>query len=140
MKTKKPYIIHHTSYLIHYTSYIIYIMLLSCSAPDKIGALDLVRWRSDRGGCEGKRVMQEADFKTIEKEILAKHIDEVTHLLGRPDIHQLGSRDQKYYVYFFEKGDHCQDITKKSISKKVILRFNAIGLLAEITYQTKPLE
>ncbi|WP_206019640.1 hypothetical protein [Runella sp. SP2] len=107
--------------------------------PDKIGTLDLKKWRSDRGGCEGIRKNQLGDFKKIEAQLLKKHIDEVGQLLGRPDIHQLAGRDQKFYVYFFEKGPHCNDITKKSEGPKVILRFNAIGYLAEVTHQTKPL-
>lgn len=114
--------------------------LFSCTAPENIGALNLVQWRSDRGGCDGKRISQIADFKSIEKELLAKHIDILTQSLGRPDIQQLATRDRKLYVYFFEKGPHCDDITKKSDAKKVILHFNAVGLLSEITYQSKPLE
>lgn len=120
--------------------YFVFITLVACSsAPDRIGGLDLIKWRSDRGGCKDSRKAQMGDFKKIEKEIMGKHIDEVGQILGRPDIHQLGTRDQKFYVYFFEKGFHCNDIKQKSEAQKVILRFNAIGYLAEITYQTKPL-
>ncbi|MFN8345139.1 MAG: hypothetical protein U0X91_09050 [Spirosomataceae bacterium] len=112
----------------------------SCtSAPDRIGTLDLVKWRSDRGGCKDVRKTMEADFRNIEKDILGKHIDEVGQMFGRPDIHQLGSRDQKFYVYFLGKGPHCSDITQKSEAQKVILRFNAVGLLSEITFQARPL-
>lgn len=112
----------------------------SCtSAPDRIGNLDLVKWRSDRGGCKDVRKTLEGDFRKIESEILGRHIDEVGQLLGRPDIHQLGGRDQKFYVYFLEKGVHCNDITQKSEAQKVILRFNAVGLLSEITFQARPL-
>lgn len=116
------------------------IYTFSCSsAPERIGTLDLVKWRSDRGGCKDVRKTLEADFKKIEKDILGKHIDEVGHMFGRPDIHQLGGRDQKFYVYFLEKGTHCDDITQKSEAQKVILRFNAVGLLSEITFQARPL-
>ncbi len=113
---------------------------LSCSpAPDKLGSLDLVKWRSDRGGCKNVRSTLEKDFVKIQNEILGKHIDEVGYIFGRPDIQQLGSRDQKFYVYFLEKGIHCDDITQKSAAQKVILRFNAVGLLSEITFQARPL-
>lgn len=119
---------------------VLLLAMTNCAAPpDKIGALDLKKWRSDRGGCEGLRKDQLADFKKIETQLLNKHIDEVGQLLGRPDIHQLGGRDQKFYVYFFEKGPHCSDIAKKSEGPKVILRFNSIGFLAEVIHQTKPL-
>jgi hypothetical protein len=99
----------------------------------------LVKWRSDRGGCKDVRKTLTGDFSKIESEILGKPIDEIGELFGKPDIHQLGGRNQKFYVYFLEKGVHCNDITQKSDSQKVILRFNAVGLLSEITFQERPL-
>jgi hypothetical protein len=124
----------------HFLLIILTIFAVSCkSVPDKIGSLDLVQWRSDRGGCEGKRNTQLADFKAIEKKLLSEHINDVGVWLGRPDIHQLGGRDQKFYVYFLEKGIHCNDIKKPSFAQKVILRFNSVGLLSEITYQKEAL-
>lgn len=127
---------------IHFTFYILFITVytFSCSSPpDRIGNLDLAKWRSDRGGCKGVRKTMEGDFRKIESEILGKPIDEIGEMFGRPDIHQLGGRSQKFYVYFWEKGVHCDDITQKSSAQKVILRFNAVGLLSEITFQARPL-
>ena len=115
------------------------LLITACAAPDRIGNLDLVKWRNDRGGCKNTRKPLEATFKEIEPQLMGTHIDKVTEILGRPDIQQLAARDQKYYVYFFENGVHCQDITKKSSARKVLLRFNAVGLLAEVIYQTDPL-
>jgi len=135
IKHKKP-----VSRFLGFSFFLFPFLLFSCSAaPDKIGSLDLVKWRSDRGGCNDVRKSLENDFRKIEKDILGKHIDEVGQLLGRPDIHQLGGRDRKYYVYFLEKGPHCNDIKEKSAAQKVILRFNSVGLLAEINFQARPL-
>lgn len=108
--------------------------------PDQLGALDLVAWRSDRGSCTDVRSGLVEAFRTEQEQLLGKTANEIGTLLGRPDIHQLGGRNQKYYVYFLEKGVHCDDITKKSTALKAILRFNAVGLLAEITVQTQPIE
>jgi len=114
--------------------------MLACSSkPDKLGRLDLQKWRGDRGGCEGLRMKQTEDFKAEQKQLMGKFIDEVGTILGRPDIHQLGERNQKFYVYFLEKGPHCENSQTKSKARKVILKFNAVGLLSEITYQTQPL-
>lgn len=114
--------------------------LLACSSqPDKLGRLDLKKWRSDRGGCEGKRIALAADFKAEQQQLMGKFVDEVGEILGRPDIHQLGERNQKFYVYFVEKGPHCVDTKLQGKARKVILKFNAVGLLSEITYQTQPL-
>lgn len=117
-----------------------FLMLAACStSADRFGSLDLVKWRNDRGGCKNVRKGLKNDFKSIEKEILGQHINKVGQLLGRPDIHQLGRRDQKFYIYFLEKGAHCNDMKEKSLAQKVILRFNSVGLLAEINFQAQPL-
>ncbi len=118
-----------TLFIIHFT-----LSIISCAAPDKIGSLDLVQWRNDRGGCAGKRMALLPDFEKSEPELLSKHIDTITKALGRPDIFQLGGRDTKFYVYFFETGTHCQDKAKPSAAKRVTLKFNAVGLLSEIRY------
>lgn len=111
-------------------------LLVGCSSgPEKLGRLDLVKWREDRGACAGIRSGLVKDFKIEQANLMGKFADEVGSILGKPDIHQLGGRNQKFYVYFLEKGSQCEDITKPSPAQKVILRFNAVGLLSEITYQ-----
>lgn len=111
-------------------------ILSACSsAPEKLGQLDLVKWREDRSACQGIRTNLEEDFKAEQEQLMGKFADEVGQILGRPDIHQLGSRNQKFYVYFLEKGLQCEDITQKSSARRAVLRFNAVGLLSEITYQ-----
>ncbi|CAG5010503.1 hypothetical protein DYBT9275_04736 [Dyadobacter sp. CECT 9275] len=116
------------------------IILTNCSpAPDKLGNLDLKKWRADRAACKNERKALAAAFKSEESKLLGKFSDEIGKLLGRPDINQLGDRNTKYYVYFLEKGPQCEDMTKKSEARKVVLKFNAVGLLSEITYQDRAL-
>jgi hypothetical protein len=114
--------------------------LFACSsAPDNLNGLDLKKWRSDRGGCNNVRVGLVKDFRKVEGELKGKFADNIGEILGRPDIQQLGERNLKYYVYFLSKGSQCTDIQSKSTAPKVILKFNAVGLLSEITYQTRAL-
>lgn len=116
------------------------VLAFGCSAPpDTLGELDLVKWRNDRGGCKGDRVALEKTFKNEQDKIMGKFADDIGTILGKPDIQQLGGRNQKFYVYFLEKGPHCNDITQKSSARKVVLKFNALGLLSEVTLQTLPL-
>ena len=115
-------------------------VIAACSgAPDKLGNLDLKKWRGDRGGCDNARKGLEGDFKGVEKELKGKFADTIGELLGRPDIQQLGERNIKLYVYFLEKGPQCENMQAKSGARKVILKFNAVGLLSEITYQERTL-
>ena len=119
---------------------LIFTFLLACSnPPEKLGNMDLNKWRSDRGGCNNTRKAMEKDLKAAEAELKGKFADTVGDILGRPDIQQLGERNTKFYVYFLEKGPQCEDMKAKSAAKKVILKFNAVGLLSEITYQDRAL-
>lgn len=121
-------------------SFLIVALTVACSSgPEKLGRLDLRKWRSDRNACDGIRETLAGDFEAEQKELLGKFIDEIGEILGRPDIHQLGERNTKFYVYFLQKGTQCEDIKNKSEAKKVILKFNAVGLLSEITYQNRAL-
>lgn len=111
-------------------------VLLNCSSPpDRLGSLDLVKWRADRGGCSGVRTALVEDFKAIRPEIKGKSANEAGKILGRPDSEQLDDRNQKFYIYFLESGPHCQDPKVKSESRSVALRISAIGLVTEITFQ-----
>jgi len=116
-------------------------LVTGCSAPpEKLGDLDLVKWRNDRGGCKGERTALEPAFKNEQEKMMGKLADDVGTILGKPDIQQLGGRNQKFYVYFLERGPQCDDIKHKSNARKVVLKFNALGLLSEITFQTLPLQ
>lgn len=109
--------------------------LASCSAPpDRLGKLDLVKWRQDRGGCQGVRTGQIEDFKSVREELKGKMVNDIHKILGRPDINQLADRNQKFYIYFLEPGAHCQE-QQKSTARTVALRIGAIGVVTEITFQ-----
>ncbi|MBD2699486.1 hypothetical protein IC229_02475 [Spirosoma sp. BT702] len=109
---------------------------LSCSsAPDTFGKLNLKKWRSDRGGCNGVRATLLADFKAESQNLKGKSANTIGELLGRPDVNQIEDRNQKFYVYFLEKGPQCDKPGAKSQSRSVAIRMSAIGLATEITYQ-----
>ncbi|PWJ56653.1 hypothetical protein CLV98_111147 [Dyadobacter jejuensis] len=115
-------------------------VMLGCSSPpDTLGGLNLKAWRADRGGCNNERSQLVEAFKGEEEQLKGRFIDDIGALLGRPDIHQLGERNIKLYVYFLESGPQCGDMKVKSNAPKAILKFNAVGLLTEITYQDRPL-
>jgi hypothetical protein len=110
--------------------------LFSCEPPpDRFGRLDLKKWRSDRGGCNGVRATLLPDFRAEIQNLKGKRVDTIGELLGRPDINEIADRNQKFYIYFLEKGPHCDKAGSKSSSRSVAIRMSAIGLATEITFQ-----
>ncbi|GAB2554452.1 hypothetical protein [Spirosoma aerophilum] len=105
------------------------------SSPDKFGKLDLNKWRGDRGGCNGVRATLEPDFRAEIQNLKGKTANTIGDLLGRPDVNQIADRNQKFYIYFLEKGPQCNFPVEKSMSRSVAIRMSAIGLATEITFQ-----
>lgn len=109
---------------------------VSCGpAPDTFGKLDLKKWRGDRGGCMGVRAMLVPAFRAEIQHFKGNSVNTIGELLGRPDINQIADRNQKFYIYFLEKGPHCDGPGEKSNSPSVAIRMSAIGLATEITFQ-----
>ena len=128
----------HTSHLkqLMLAGALLSINLMSCSPPpDTFGKLDLKKWRSDRGGCNGVRATLIPDFKAEIQNLKGNSSNTIGELLGRPDINQIADRNQKFYIYFLEKGIHCDRPSEKSNSPSVAIRMSAIGLATEVTFQ-----
>lgn len=112
------------------------VVLFSCGpAPDQFGKLNIKKWRSDRGGCNGVRAALEADFRAEIQNLKGKTTNTIGELLGRPDVNQIADRNQKFYIYYLEKGPQCDQPGAKSTSRSVAIRMSAIGLATEVTFQ-----
>ena len=92
-------------------------------------------FKNDRGGCKGDRLQQMAWLKSNKMTWKAVSSNDVEDILGKPDIQQLADRNQEYYIYYLESGEHCAKITNPSQAKTMAFRFSAIGLATEITFQ-----
>jgi len=115
---------------------LISVLLSSCGpAPDTFGKLDLKKWRGDRGGCNGVRQSILPNFRAEIPNLKGQRTNTIGELLGRPDINEIADRNQKFYIYFLEKGPQCDKPGVKSSSRSVAIRFSAIGLATEITFQ-----
>ena len=92
-------------------------------------------FKKDRGGCNGDRLKQIAWLKSNKMTWKGVSSNDMEDILGKPDIQQLADRNQEYYIYFLEKGEQCEKMTNPSRAKSMALRFSAIGLATEITFQ-----
>lgn len=111
------------------------VLFFSCTKQPDLHGFDLDRWRTDRGGCQGQRGTQADQIRALRDELKGVSANDFAALFGRPDINQLADRNQKYYIYFLEPGPHCQDTKQASNARSVAIRFSAIGLATEVTFQ-----
>ena len=118
-----------------FISFFIIFFLVSCTHKPDLNGLNVALFKMDRGGCNGDRVQQIAWLKTHKMTWKGVSSNDMEDILGKPDIQQLADRNQEYYIYFLERGDHCAKITNPSQAKTMAFRFSAIGLATEITFQ-----
>ena len=115
--------------------FVCFSLLSSCTKEPDLTGFDAEAFKKDRGACLGQREKQLNWLKSHKsnwKGVSSNHLED---LLGKPDIQQLADRNQEYYIYFLEKGPHCDKMTNPSSAQSIAFRFSAIGLTTEITFQ-----
>ena len=113
-----------------------FLLLESCNSKEiNLGDFDMETFKKDRGACNGKRTAMIADLKKLQPNILGLSERQIFSSIGRYDFQILDRRNQRYFIYFLEKGPHCEQIQKPSQAQTMALKFNAVGLVKEITFQ-----
>lgn len=96
--------------------------------------MDLQRWKQDKNACSNLRAgMREAIDHEKEK-LLGLDEIQVVRLLGNPDQNELYSRNQKFFYYFIEPAPACR-VATDSVAKRLVIRFNAVGLAKEASIE-----
>lgn len=109
--------------------------LSACTKQPKLEEINLEKWRSDFGGCNGSRTAMIEKIKSLKNEIKGVSSNDLDDYLGKPDVQQLADRSQEYYIYFLESGEHCKDIKQQSKALRMAVRFSAMGMATEVNFQ-----
>jgi hypothetical protein len=111
------------------------IVLLSCGKPlPEFSGFEKESWVADKNGCNRSRA---GSISVIEKEkdkLLSLSEMDIVDVLGRPDQNELYKRNQKFYYYYLTPAPQCPQATD-SVSRKLVIRFNAMGLAKEVTIE-----
>ena len=114
---------------------LLFLISVSCTNQPDLTGFDVESFKKDRGSCGGTREKQIDWLKTHKMTWKGVSSNDLEDILGKPDIQQLADRNQEYYVYFLEKGPHCDKITNPSQARTMAFRFSAMRLTTEITFQ-----
>ncbi len=92
---------------------------------------DYQSWVSDQKGCNGERVTQLNSIKDQRGLLLERTQNEIQQLLGQPDEHELHERTRKFFYYYLEPSNKCNEDIKDS-GRILQIRFSAMGISNEI--------
>lgn len=115
--------------------FIALLFLAACGKPlPALDNFDQKAWKNDKNACQGHRMMQATSLEMQKDKMLALDEMSIVSLLGKPDQNELYKRNQKFYSYFIEPGVACNRTTGAP-AKRLVIRFNAMGLAKEITIE-----
>lgn len=118
-------------------SYIIFLFIVSaCNSGVEFSKeeFDVAIWKSDKKGCESKRLAEYENFQKIKGRLEGLSEIEIRQTLGKPDLVDLYKRKQKFYIYFLEKGPQCEENTSGK-GQRIEVRFSALERVNEIIYR-----
>ncbi|MCF6360767.1 MAG: outer membrane protein assembly factor BamE [Cyclobacteriaceae bacterium] len=117
-----------------YISIFLLIFLSYCTSSLTIDGFDKKGWTNDKDGCLGNR-KDLIDLVMANKEILmGKDQNQIKSLLGRPDMHEIYKRAQRFYIYSLDPGSSCGNYIADKKLANLTLRFNALGRVHEVVY------
>lgn len=107
------------------------ILALACGRElPRLEGVDLEKWSDDRNGCAAYRIQVLQEITRQKDKLLALDELKVNQLLGKPDRHELYKRSQKFYHYYIDPSEGCENPADSA--RALVLRFNAMGLVKEV--------
>jgi hypothetical protein len=109
--------------------------ILSCGQEPKLPGFDSQRWQEDADGCSQQRIALADEVVKRKAELVGLNENEIAAIFGKPNRHELYSRNKKAYVYFIKGGTECSEPMENPL--KLVIRFNGIGRAKEIILYNK---
>lgn len=109
---------------------LVLLLILSCISEPILQGFDNQRWQADEGGCDKQRIILADEIINRKAELEGLNQNEITAIFGKPNRHELYSRNKKAFVYFVNGGPDC--LQPKENPGKLVIRFDGIGRAKEI--------
>ena len=107
--------------------------LSSCSSAVDAGKINLESWKSDRYGCQGLRIQDLEEFRSIKNQFLGINNQALIKTFGRPDRVELVDKSQSFFFYFIEPSSDCVGDAQKKEPLRILFRMNALSKVSEVT-------
>ncbi len=114
------------------------LIIQGCSGRPDI-TFDATAWKEDRNGCKSKRLSIYENLMDQKNALLGLSSNRIIDLLGKPNLNELFSRNQKFFIYRITPGKNCNEVnTSRQDQLYLVIRFNALGLASEIYLNEDP--
>ncbi len=98
-----------------------------------ISNFDKEAWKADRMACQNTREILGNNLLGAKSELLALTQQEIISLLGRPEMQELYTRGQKFYIYHLTPSPKCKEQPNTTTSTRLLyIRFSALNEVSEV--------
>jgi len=109
-------------------------MYLACTEVPELENIDLKEWKQDKDACNEYRIEVVDNLLSQKGKLKGLSQNEMIHLLGTADKHQLYERSQKFFIYYLEPNENCNQYTEGYI-KALYIRFNSLDQAVDFNIQ-----
>jgi hypothetical protein len=116
-------------------AFVVAAVVSSCGKElPELDGIDKKAFIEDRNGCLQKRRSMVDAIQNQKEKLLALEQMQIVALLGKPDHNELYKRNQKFFYYYLHPGPDCA-LPTDTVSLKLVIRFNAMGLAKEVSVE-----
>ncbi|QMU28384.1 hypothetical protein [Adhaeribacter radiodurans] len=123
-------LLYHLSFCL-----IIWTLAGSCRSKVTFPDFDSKAWKNDKYACQSVRNKMIPEVKKITPKLRGLAISQLMGVLGKPDSEALLANNERIYYYYVQPGNQCQNKLELSTANKLLVRFNALEQVSEITFE-----
>lgn len=107
--------------------------LSGCNKKLEISNFDAEAWKADKMACLNKRQSLGNNLLEAKSELLELTQQDIIDLLGRPEMQELYTRGQKFYIYHLTPGSRCESVNSNANKPRLLyIRFSALNQVSEV--------
>jgi hypothetical protein len=107
---------------------------MACGNVPELENIDLKKWKEDKHACNEYRIEVVDDLLLQKDKLKGLSQNEMIKLLGSADKHQLYERSQKFFIYYLNPNENCDQYTE-SYLKALYIRFNSLDQAVDFNIQ-----
>jgi hypothetical protein len=110
------------------------LLIIACGKLPELENIDLEKWKNDKNGCLEYRIEAVETLLSQKEKLKGLSQNEMISLLGTADKHQLYERSQKFFIYYLEPNENCDQYSEGYI-KALYIRFNSLDQAIDFNIQ-----
>jgi len=114
--------------------YTFFLLIIACGEVPELENINLKKWKEDKNACKEYRVKVVDNLLSQKEKLRGLSQNEMINLLGAADKHQLYERSQKFFIYYLNPNENCDQYTEGYV-KALYIRFNSLDQAVDFNIQ-----